>query len=288
MNSSRGGFTLVELLIAIVMMTLVGGVVFALLNSTQRVSTAQAERMMMQSSVRTGALVIPAELREIATSTAGQTDLMQIAADSVTYRAARGLGFTCGTITATQIKILNTSILPFSGLRAIAPGRDSLLLFVDGNPDSRTDDIWVRLPITSTATSTCGTQPAIAVNTPSFLALLPGGLLSTVIVGGPVRTEEVMRLKSYASGGQQWVGVASLSGGDAVQPILGPITAGGFSLTYLDGSGAVTAIRDSVRMIQLRLIGVTERRVARGGTTGANVILQDTLVTRVMLRNTPR
>ena len=287
MSSRRDGFTLVELLIAIVMMTLVGGVVFALLNSTQRVSTAQAERMLMQSSIRTGALVVPAELREIATNTAGQTDLMQISADSVTYRAARGLGFTCA-VTATQIKILNSGVLPFSGLRAISPGRDSLLLFVDNNPDSRTDDIWVRLPITSVATTTCGTQSAIAVNTPSFLALLPGGLLSTVIVGGPVRTEEVMRLKSYASGGEQWVGVASLSGGDAVQPILGPITAGGFTLTYLDGTGAVTAVRDSVRMIQMQLIGVTERRVARGGVTGANVLLQDTLVTRVMLRNSPR
>jgi len=287
MSSRRGGFTLVELLIAIVMMTLVGGVVFVLLNSTQRVSTAQAERMLMQSSIRTGALVVPAELREIATNTSGQTDLMDIAADSVTYRAARGLGFTCA-VTATQIKILNNGVLPFSGLRAISPGRDSLLLFVDNNPDSRTDDSWVRLPITSVATTTCGTQPAIAVNTPSFLGLLPGGLLSTVLVGGPVRTEEVMRLKSYAAGGEQWVGVASLSGGDAVQPILGPITAGGFTLTYLDGTGAVTAIRDSVRMIQLQLIGVTERRVAAGGVTGANVLLQDTLVTRVMLRNAPR
>ena len=36
------------------------------------------------------------------------------------------------------------------------------------------------------------------------------------------------------------------------------------------------------------VIGLTERPVAQGGNSGANVILQDTLVTRVLLRNAPR
>jgi prepilin-type N-terminal cleavage/methylation domain-containing protein len=287
MSARRRGFTLVELMIALILMTLVGTVIFQLLNSTQRVSTAQAERMMLQSSVRTGALVVPAELRELSTSTGGVTDLVHIDTDSITYRAARGVGFTCA-VTATQIKILNTTVLPFNALRAIAPGRDSLLLFVESDPGSATDDVWLRLPISSVAASTCGTRTAIAVNTPNFLASLPGGLLSSVDVGGPVRTEEVMRLKSYASGGQQWLGAASLSGGDAVQPILGPITANGFSLAYFTGDGTATTTRSAVRMIRITLIGLTERAVAQGGNSGANVILQDTLVARVLLRNAPR
>jgi len=265
----------------------VGTVIFKLLQSEQRVSNAQAERVMMQSSVRTGALVVPSELRELSTNAAGQTDLMQISADSVTYRAARGVGFTCA-VTSTQIKILNTSVLPWNGLRDISPGRDSLLLFVESDPGKATDDVWVRLPVSSVAATTCGSNAAIAVNTPNFLAGLPGGLLSNVVVGGPVRTEEVMRLKSYASGGKQWVGIASLSGGDAVQPILGPITAGGFQLAYFTGDGTATATLSAVRVIRITLIGVTDRAVARGGVSGPNALLQDTLVTRVLLRNTPR
>jgi len=265
----------------------VGTVIFKLLQSEQRVSNAQAERVMMQSSVRTGALVVPSELRELSTNAAGQTDLMQISADSVTYRAARGVGFTCA-VTSTQIKILNTSVLPWNGLRDISPGRDSLLLFVDSDPGKATDDVWVRLPVSSVAATTCGSNAAIAVNTPNFLAQLPGGLLSNVVVGGPVRTEEVMQLKSYASGGKQWVGIASLSGGDAVQPILGPITAGGFQLAYFTGDGTATATLSAVRVIRITLIGVTDRAVAQGGVSGPNALLQDTLVTRVLLRNTPR
>lgn len=287
MSAGRRGFTLIELMIAMVLMTLVGSVAYMLLNSSQRVSTAQAERMMLQSSVRTGALVVPAELRELSTNAAGQSDLVHIDADSVTYRAARGVGVTCAVV-ATEIKILNTSVLPFNGLRAIQPGRDFLHLFVDSDPNTAADDTWLRLPISAVTTSTCGTQPAIAVTTPNFVGLLPGGLLSTVTVGGPVRTEEVMRLKSYASGGQQWVGAASLSGGDAVQPILGPITTDGFTLEYFAGDGTVTAVPSAVRTIRITLIGITERAVARGGNSGANVLLQDTLVTRVQLRNAPR
>ena len=42
MSARRRGFTLVELMIALILMTLVGTVIFKLLNSTQRVSTAQA------------------------------------------------------------------------------------------------------------------------------------------------------------------------------------------------------------------------------------------------------
>lgn len=287
MSASRRGFTLVELMIGLILMTLVGTVVYTLLYGTQRLSTAQAERMMLQSSIRTGALVVPAELRELSTNIADSTDLLHIDTDSITYRAARGVGFTCA-VTATQVKILNTSVLPFNALRAISPGRDSLLLFVDRDPSTAGDDIWVRLPVTAVAASTCGTRAAIAVTTPDFLALLPGGLLSSVEVGGPVRTEEVMRLKSYASGGEQWVGAESVSGGDAVEPIFGPITANGFTLEYFTGDGTVTTVRAEVRMIRVTLIGITERAVAQAGNSGANALLQDTLVTRVQLRNAPR
>lgn len=287
MRRARHGFTLVELLVGLVLLALVGTAIFRMMMGTQRVSVAQTERLWMQSNVRTGALVVPAELRELSTSAGGQTDLLQIAPESLTYRAARGTGFTCA-VTATQLKILNTSALPFSALRDILPGRDSLLLYVERDPSTAADDAWVRLPITSVATTTCGSEPAIAVNTPDFINSLPDSQLASVVVGGPVRTEEVMRLKSYAAGGQQWVGAASLSGGDAVQPILGPITPNGLLLEYFTGNGTATTVPSAVRVVRIRLIGLTERTVARGGNTGPNVQLQDTLVTRVLLRNAPR
>ena len=72
MRASRRGFTLIELMIGLLLMTLIGTVIFKLLQSEQRVSTAQAERMMLQASVRTGALVVPTELRELSTNAGGR------------------------------------------------------------------------------------------------------------------------------------------------------------------------------------------------------------------------
>ena len=61
------GFTLVELLVVLLIMVVVTGGIYKLLNSTQRLSRAQAERVDLQSNVRTASLVIPNELREINT-----------------------------------------------------------------------------------------------------------------------------------------------------------------------------------------------------------------------------
>ena len=59
------GFTLVELLVVLVIMGIVTGGIFKLLNTTQRLSRAQAERVDLQSNVRVASIVIPTELREM-------------------------------------------------------------------------------------------------------------------------------------------------------------------------------------------------------------------------------
>lgn len=286
MPGRRHGFTLVELLVALVLTSLVGAVVLGLMTTVQRASAAQAERLLLQANLRTGALVVSAELRELASGPSG-TDLLDIANDSVTYRAPRGLGFTCA-VAPTQVKILDTPAMPFSATRGIVASRDSLLLFVEGDTATEADDSWLRLPITGAATTTCGTRTAIGVTTPNLLAGLPGGLLDAVVVGGPVRTEEVMRLKGYASAGRRWVGATSVSGGDVVQPILGPLATDGFRLAYYSGDGTVATTPAAVRQVELTLIVRSERAVAPPGAGSANTNLEDTLVTRIALRNAPR
>ena len=64
---TRHGFTLIEVLIALVIMGIVTGAVYQLLNTSQRLSLAQAEQVSLQSNVRTGSVVVPNELRELNT-----------------------------------------------------------------------------------------------------------------------------------------------------------------------------------------------------------------------------
>ena len=65
--TQRRGFTLIEVLLALVIMGIVTGALYRLLNTNQRLSLAQAEQVNLQSNVRTGSLVVPNELRELNT-----------------------------------------------------------------------------------------------------------------------------------------------------------------------------------------------------------------------------
>ena len=62
---SRRGFTMVELMIALVLTLMVSGVIFQVLLRNQRVSRTQTEHVGMQENVRAGALIIANELREV-------------------------------------------------------------------------------------------------------------------------------------------------------------------------------------------------------------------------------
>ena len=55
--SQRRGFTLVEVLLALVIMGVVAGAIYRLLNTNQRLALAQAEQVSLQSNVRTAAIV---------------------------------------------------------------------------------------------------------------------------------------------------------------------------------------------------------------------------------------
>ena len=111
------GFSLVELLVVLVIMTIVTGGIYKLLNSTQRISRAQTERIDLQSNVRSASIVVPNELREInnvlgAALPSTQVDILAKSDTSITYRAMRGLGFVCTGTTATQLPTQQLGRLP--------------------------------------------------------------------------------------------------------------------------------------------------------------------------------
>ena len=75
----RRGFTLVEVMLALIIMGVVTGAIYKLLNTNQRLAVAQAEQVTLQSNVRTGSLIVPSELRElntVALGTVEQNDIL--------------------------------------------------------------------------------------------------------------------------------------------------------------------------------------------------------------------
>jgi prepilin-type N-terminal cleavage/methylation domain-containing protein len=281
--SQRRGFTLIEVLIALVIMGVVTGAIYRLLNTSQRLSLAQAEQVSLQSNVRTGSLVVPNELRELNTVVGGSLEqndiILPLADDAITYRAMRGLGFVCQAPVAGELRILQST---WTGLRDPAGDRDGVYLFNDQDVDDDGDDGWLPVDITGVTASDCGGALAFRLATADVIP-------ASVKIYTPVRLYEVMELKLYSDAdGEWWLGARSVSAGEVdLQPVLGPLTAEGFKLAYLDSNGDETAVEKDIKSIRVTVRGLTEDAVRQGGS-GAMGHPEDVLVTQVLLRNSIR
>ncbi len=275
----RRGFTLVELLMGLIVMGLVAAALTRVFITQQRLTVAQVEQASMQSNVRTGTLILANELRELAAGVTGGSDIKTFNATTISYRAMRSLALAC-RISSGSVRIRTN---PVYGARPITAGRDSMLLFVEHNPATDTDDEWVSLPIISISASTCpDSSPAYR------LATSGPPPVSEVVTDAPVRTFEIMEIAPVAAGGHNWLGAHSLTDPAAppLTPVAGPITLAGLSFGYFDTNGNPTGIRSNIRSIQITLRGQTDWDVRPGSTIGVPLQpLLDSLVTTVTLRN---
>ena len=298
--TSRRGFTLVELLIVMVMLTFIGAALTRILVNSMRVSAGQMVQADMQSNVRTGGLVLPLELREVGfdsntTSNVLTSDLEEINASYVQFRAGRGFGTTCGTPSMTEFRIRK----PAYGMRPPAV-TDGFMLYVENDPNQGADDQWVPLVVTAiNADGLCDAGPDSAyILTTVAPEVTPGGAKVTpanVFVGGPIRFYEVMRFGSFVdTDGLTYVGARSISAGEAAyRAVAGPIQAGATGLQFLYYNKAATAVDPAstlpinVRSIEVRITGTTRNSTTLAGTLPRANRTMFTR-TRVALRNTLR
>src|SRR5437773_316193 len=89
---NRRGLTLVELLVALVLLSIVSAALYRVLVSNQRIYQAQTQRIDMQQNIRAAAQILPADLREL---DASEGDISAASATSVTFRAMRWIGIMC-------------------------------------------------------------------------------------------------------------------------------------------------------------------------------------------------
>ena len=279
-RKSGRGFTLLETVVATGMMLIVSGAVYQLLLSTRRLARSQSEHLSLQSTARNAVLLVLGELRELNMAEGGvqaRNDILSGSSTAVTYRAGRGFGLLCQPPTSTQIRLARKS---FTAARDPQPGRDSVSIYLDGDPTADTDDAWLSLGITgvSTAVPCAGSlEPAITLSVPET-----GGLTS-VESGAPVRISEIMELRLYRSEAMSWLGLRSVSSGEAIQPVAGPLSDDGFQLQYLDREGHPTADLRSTRSISVAIHAVPERQLPFGPADTSGLAAE--LSGMVMLRN---
>lgn len=114
---TRGGFTLVELVVALALGGIVTASLLGVLSGTRRLAQVHAIRVEWAEALRTAESVLVGELRFLDP----RADIYEVGADSLALRAFRGSGVVC--------RVVNGSILVrYQGVRAPEPAKDSLLV----------------------------------------------------------------------------------------------------------------------------------------------------------------
>jgi prepilin-type N-terminal cleavage/methylation domain-containing protein len=262
---TRRGFTLVELLVSMVLLLVVTGSVTAAAMSAVRSADRSRERARQEAMLREVAAVIERELADVAPG----RDVGSFAAESITYRAGRGSGFSCG-VEGGAIVVRDAD---YRAWRLPDPARDSLMVLLPG--DSAGPAGWVVAPLLATPSRGHCRDGAPGLR----LALDPGFVALASVRDLPLRVTEWMRMRLYQSTGAWWVGAGSLRPGDVIQPIAGPLAVRGLSFGWLDGGGGATTPAGA-QLLELRLVGAPVVPAGPGRGMAA-----DTLRVMVALRN---
>jgi prepilin-type N-terminal cleavage/methylation domain-containing protein len=294
MSRGRRGFTMIELLVALVLLGLVSAALYRVLVNNQRLYMAQTQRIDLSQNIRAAGTILPAEFREL---DASEGDITAMSATSISIRAMRWLGFAC------NLPVLGGALNPvsfivrggapgqplFFGARGIDNNRDSLLIYYDGNVNSRTDDFWATGSITAApngqncSDGTNGQRLLVNVN---LLGLGPN-LAGAIPLGAPIRGFERVVYSLYNPVGDTSWYVGFQPAGQAMQPLIGPVLTNGLTFQYFDANGIVTAVRTQVARIDITVRARTTGAVRAGGQA-ARATIVDSVVTSVALRNNRR
>jgi prepilin-type N-terminal cleavage/methylation domain-containing protein len=294
LSGRRRGFTLVEVLIALVLLGIVMASLYRVLISNQRTYQAQSQRIDLQQNIRAAVAILPAELREI---DATDNDIRAMTATSITIRAMRYLGIICATpvlgglVTPVPVTIRST---PFWGARDIVVATDSLLLYYDGNPDTRLDDNWAfGQPVAVVPVAVCADgKPGrtIMVNLGVGVSFPLANVAGAIPLGAPLRGFETVTYQLYQPAGDTSYYIGMQPAGGTMQPLIGPVLSNGLSFAYYDSTGVATADPKRVARIDFVVRARTAKPLRSETGTGTSTLANavDSLSTSVALRNNRR
>ncbi len=289
---TRRGFTLVELLVALVLLGLVSAAIYRVLVNNQRIYQAQTQRIDLQQNIRAAVTLLPSELREL---DAADGDIVAMTATSLTVRGTRQMAFICAVpvvgVPVGGVAPVTMTIRadPFYNVRDFATATDSIFVYYEGDEGTIADDGWVRGRITAIANLNCpdgaaGRQLATAL----FFGANQIAATGRIQNGSPVRGYEPVTYSVYqAADGRWYLGYQSLSGGGVRQPLIGPLLdANGVTFDYFGVDGAVTAVPAQVAQIRITLRAQTAAPIRTAD--GPQRYVTDSIVTTVSLRNNRR
>ncbi len=295
---SRRGFTMIEVLVALVLLGLVSAAIYRVLVNNQRIYMAQTQRIDLSQNIRAAVTVLPAEFREL---DAFDGDIAAMTPTSIDIRAMRWLSFVCvppvldGNNAGRQMIVRGRAVGDpmFFGSRYINETTDSLLIYWDGNQTTRLDDYYVGARLAATpGNQQCPAVGAVAAQPGTRLLwdgnFLPGtNVPGAITVGAPVRGFERVRYALYRPAGDTSWYIGFQPAGGTMQPLVGPVLANGLTFQFFNAAGVATAIRTQVARIDITVRARTTAPVRSGGQAPLRAIV-DSITTSVALRNNRR
>lgn len=286
----RGGFTLVEMMVAVLLGGIVAAAGYAVLVSTQRTTQLLAERIDLEQNLRVAVTYLSGAIQEL---DATDGDILALASDAIRFRRTQWTGVVCMTPVANGSGVkISIETDRYFGMRDPDPTLDSLLIFSAGDPTTGSDDRWLTGAVYAIGNGTCSDGSA-AKNLNVMISSASGGATAAVAgvaVGAPIRGFQVEDLSLVErDGGRRWLGqrMADRSGGwTTVQPLIGPLSPAGFEVTFRNATGAATTDLDQVVSVDLTVRGESRRPVRSG--VGTVEYLRDSRSTRITLRNNAR
>jgi prepilin-type N-terminal cleavage/methylation domain-containing protein len=241
------GFTLVELLVALVISGIITGAIFQALLNQGRFSRLQSAREEVQDNSRAALETITGELRGI-----GVDAISAYSPQSITFRTPRIWGVVCGYAATGELNVLFASGMQ-STLRA---GQDSLAVPLPSGPatwqfHSVTDVTHASTDVVA-ATTRCNT--ALGTNPPVTAAATPTASRVRAYSGAPsgLAAGEFVYLYERVS---YSLGTAAVPGTWILrndEPLAGPIPAdGGLQLVYFTAANTNPTNAQEIRSIRV-------------------------------------
>ena len=285
----RRGFTLVELVIALVVSGVVAASLAGVLRRQQHFYVDAGALVADRVALRDATGILPGELRSLAPP-AG--DVIAFSDSSLEIHGTVGAAIACDTVAGGDGILLAPGASPDVGSAVLlsafasAPEQGDLALIFDaGADDAATDDAWSSLLIAevSSGTGLCDASPFADAIPPSRVSVRlrfasAERVSATVRPGAFIRVLRRVRYRFYRAGTGEWfLGYTEWNGTgfEPVQPVSGPFApydargASGLRFRYFDRDGAeLTAGADASRIARVEVTarGATGRGLSRGGT----------------------
>ena len=266
----RRGFSLVELLIAIVLLAVVCGAVMSIMVQQQRFYSDSAAIMQTRSSTRDAAAVLQSDMHAMSPKSG---DIYSMGTSFIEFRTQPGSSVVC-TIDATRqiLTVPPVNVTTEAGLTAwlAAPLLSDTVMILDpGSITTSADDTWRPYVLTAapTGVASCpnatGLTSTVAEASAGYTLKVTPALTVSTLVGAPIRIIRKAHYEIYQEASGNWY----LGYYDCVklrapvcntlQAVSGPYVpanvggTGGIVFSFRDSTGAVTATPALVRRIDL-------------------------------------